>query len=137
MESSCTRSTLKSFGIGLVAIAISYTAGVVAANRDWRNELLQKGYGEFNSKNGKWQLCEPEIVLMNLYDPSVRSTSKGITIKEYLTKADIEIKNLRSKLEETDSIYKEQEKLLFTYEKRLGISRKTNDTSSQPTVKVN
>lgn len=127
----------KSLLVGTLAVATSYSIGYMASTIEWRNELLKKGYAEYNNKTGKWHLAEPDIVLMNIYDPEIRSTSKGVTIKEYLTKADLEIKSLRQKLEETDAVVKDQEKTLFTYEKKLGIVRKVPEVSSQPIVKVN
>lgn len=107
--------------VGFIVISgFSYNIGSLVRTILYKQELLQKGYAEYHQKTGKWQLCTPDIVIMNLTDPNVRTGTIGVTVHDYLKKLDEELSNQRKIIDEKDENIFELQKNLAEYNKKFG-----------------
>jgi hypothetical protein len=98
----------------------------------WQQLLLSKGYGEYNKKTGEWQLCEPEVVLLNHNTEAIKVLNGGtVTINDYLTIIETDLKRVQDKVEEQAKELIEQDLLIEKYKKSIKIPGESSDKSKK------
>lgn len=111
-----TASTLVVAG----AFLMGSTLASYNTNTYWEQKLLREGYGEYNKKTGDWQLCEPEVVLLNHNTTAINILNGGtVTIKDYLTIVESDLKKTQDKLEEQTKELLDQDLLIEKYKKHI------------------
>jgi hypothetical protein len=111
-----TASTLAVAG----AFFMGSTLASYNTNTYWEQKLLREGYGEYNKKTGDWQLCEPEVVLLNHNTTAINILNGGtVTIKDYLTIVESDLKKTQDKLEEQTKELLDQDLLIEKYKKHI------------------
>ena len=104
---------------------------------NWRRLLLEKGYGEYNKKTGNWQLCEPEVVLLNHNTEAIKILNGGtVTISDYLKIVETDYREAQKRIEEQSKELIEQDLLLEKYKKSIKIpgesGKKTGKSDGRP-----
>lgn len=136
MRNTTTFEELTIMGTAVLISVLSIVAGV-AVGKDrtdnrWRRELLESGYGEYNKKTGCWQLCEPEVVLLNHDTHAIQILNGGtVTIKDYLVIVEGDLKRVQEKVEEQAKELIEQDLLLEKYKKSIKIPGESSDKSKK------
>lgn len=123
-------------GTAVVISVLSLVAGI-AVGKDrsddrWKKDLLERGYGEYNKRSGEWQLCEPEVVLLNHDTHAIQILNGGtVTIKDYLAVVEIDLKRVQDKVEEQAKELIEQDLLLEKYKKNIKIPGESSEKSKK------
>ena len=115
-------------------IAAVSTAHIVYTNQEtkWQQLLLSKGYGEYNKKSGEWQLCEPEVVLLNRNTDAIKILNGGtVTINDYLKIVEGDLKDAQVRIETQAKELIEQDLQLEKYKKSIKIPEKSVKNSSK------
>lgn len=101
--------------LGCLGITISVNYN----NNKWQQALLDKGYAEYNSKTGHWQLCTHEQILLNTNN--ILSKEDGnkskVTLENYARTLENELKEQRQTINNLEIQTFEQEKLLEKHRK--------------------
>ena len=113
-----TISKIKTTALAMATCALGSMLGTYNCNYNWQHNLLREGYGEYDRKTGEWQLCEPEVALLNRNTDAIKVLNGGkITINDYLTVVESDLKIARDKLEEQSKELVEQDLLLDKYKR--------------------
>lgn len=115
-------------------IAAVSTAHIVYTNQEtkWQQKLLEKGYGEYNKKSGEWQLCEPEVVLLNRNTDAIKILNGGtVTINDYLKIVEGDLKDAQARIETQAKELIEQDLQLEKYKKSVKIPEKSGEKSKK------
>jgi hypothetical protein len=105
--------------ISLLAGCLGITVSVNLNNNKWQQALLDKGYAEYNSKTGKWQLCTHEQLLLNTNDilSSNGDNKTKVTLENYVRTLEGEVKDQRQVINNLEIQTFEQEKMLEKHRK--------------------
>lgn len=115
------RAVVSALAVGTVFL-LGTSLGTYNCNNNWQQKLLDEGYGEFNKKTGEWQLCEPEVVLLNHNTAAINILNGGIvTIKDYLAIVETDLKRAQDRVEEQAKELIDQDLLLDKYKKNIKI----------------
>jgi len=88
----------------------------------WQQELLSKGYGEYDKKTGVWHLCEPEVVLLNRNVEAIKVLNGGqLTINDYIKVVELDLKTAQKHIEDQTKELVEQDLLIEKYRKNIKI----------------
>ena len=145
MNNTTRFEELTIMGTAVVISVLSLVAGIaVGTDRTddrWKKDLLEKGYGEYNKRSGEWQLCEPEVVLLNHDTHAIQILNGGtVTIKDYLVIVEGDLKRVQEKVEEQAKELIEQDLLLEKYKKSIKIpgesSEKTKKSIKSPPGRI-
>lgn len=101
-------------------------AGKYISDSKWQRDLLEKGYGEYDKKSGRWQLCEPEVVLLNRNTDAIKILNGGtVTINDYLKIVENDLKDAQNRIETQAKELIEQDLQLDKYKKSIKIPEKS------------
>ena len=136
-----TISKIKTTALAMATCALGSMLGTYNCNYNWQHNLLREGYGEYDRKTGEWQLCEPEVALLNRNTDAIKVLNGGkITINDYLTVIESDLKIARDKLEEQSKELVEQDLLLDKYKKHIKIpdenSKGSKESAKRPLPKI-
>lgn len=120
--------------IGAVGIfVIGALLGDLNSNLRWEKNLLGHGYGEYNKKSGKWQLCEPEVVLLNRNTEAIRILNGGtVTISDYVKIIESDLTEAKAKVDSQLKELAEQDVLIEKYKKNIKLPAETTKTTKRP-----
>ena len=145
MNNTTRFEELTVMGTAVIISVLSIVAGI-AVGKDrsddrWKKDLLERGYGEYNKRSGEWQLCEPEVVLLNHDTHAIQILNGGtVTIKDYLVIVEGDLKRVQDKVEEQAKELIEQDLLLEKYKKSIKIpgesSEKTKKSVKSPPGRI-
>ena len=115
--------------------------GTYNCNYNWQHNLLREGYGEYDRKTGEWQLCEPEVALLNRNTEAIKVLNGGqVTINDYINIVESDLKIARDKIEEQAKELVEQDLLLDKYKKNIKLpdesSKSSKESSKRPLPKI-
>ena len=136
MSNTTRFEELTVMGTAIVISVLSLVAGIaVGTDRSddrWKKDLLERGYGEYNKRSGEWQLCEPEVVLLNHDTHAIQILNGGqVTIKDYLVIVEGDLKRVQDKVEEQAKELIDQDLLLEKYKKSIKIPGESSDKSKK------
>jgi hypothetical protein len=118
--------------ISVWSIVGGYELALNKEESKWQKMLLDKGYGEYNKKTGQWQLCEPEVVLLNHNTEAIKVLNGGtVTINDYLAIVETDLKRVQDKVEEQAKELIEQDLLIEKYKKNIKIPGESSDKSKK------
>jgi hypothetical protein len=131
-----TTQNIKSVSAAIFISVCSIVGGyeLASSKQDckWQQLLLSKGYGEYNKKTGEWQLCEPEVVLLNHNTEAIKVLNGGtVTINDYLAIIETDLKRVQDKVEEQAKELIEQDLLIEKYKKSIKIPGESSDKSKK------
>jgi len=119
------KSTVTLLGVGVAIVSLfvgGAMVGTTTAEDKWHTELLNKGYGEYHKKTGRWQLCEPEVVLFNRNTEAIKMLNGGqVTVNDYLKIVESDLKDAQKRVEDQAKELIEQDLLLEKYKKNIKI----------------
>jgi hypothetical protein len=120
--------------IGVVGV---FVAGAVLGDLNsslrWEKNLLGHGYGEYNKKTGKWQLCEPEVVLLNRNTEAIKILNGGtVTISDYVKVIESDLSEAKAKVESQLKELAEQDVLIEKYKKNIKLPAETTKNVKRP-----
>lgn len=120
--------------IGAVGIfVIGALLGDLNSNLRWEKNLLGHGYGEYNKKSGKWQLCEPEVVLLNRNTEAIKILNGGtVTISDYVKIIESDLTEAKAKVDSQLKELAEQDVLIEKYKKNIKLPAETTKTTKRP-----
>lgn len=125
--------TLVGVSVGLTALFLGGTVvGSNTAEDKWHKELLSKGYGEYHKKTGRWQLCEPEVVLLNRNTEAIKILNGGqVTVNDYLKIVESDLKDAQKRIEDQAKELIEQDLVLEKYKKSIKIPGESSKISKK------